>query len=83
MDSGVRFIVLLCVCFVGFIGKFCESDVDVCVEFNDFCFFGVVCINVLLFIDKNGYMCGLCLSGYYGDGVYCIGMFKEIFLIGF
>ena len=80
LDSGVRFIVLSCACPAGLTGKFCESDVDACVEFNDPCFPGVVCTNVPLSIDKYGYTCGPCPSGYHGDGAYCIGTFKEIFL---
>lgn len=72
LDSGVRFIVLSCACPVGLTGNFCESDVDACVEYNDPCFPGVICNNVPLSIDKNGYTCGPCPSGYHGDGANCI-----------
>ena len=69
LDSGVRFIVLSCVCPWGLTGQFCESIFDACVENNEPCFPGVACVNV----NQTGYTCGPCPNGYHGDGATCVG----------
>ena len=73
LDSGARFILLSCDCPVGLTGQFCQNNFDACVENNDPCFPGVECVNVPPDVNQTGFMCGLCPSGYHGDGATCIG----------
>ena len=50
-------------------GRFCEEDVDACVE--QFCFEGVLCTDNPA--PQIGATCRSCPSGLQGDGRNCIG----------
>lgn len=58
---------------MGYIGRFCENDIDVCKVNGNFCFKGVNCIDKLVLVNLIGYICGDCLIGYFGNGIKCVG----------
>lgn len=60
----------------GYDGIYCENDEDGCVF--RLCWFGVDCIDVfvrdfmMIFV---GFICGLCLFYFDGDGIICLGIY--------
>lgn len=63
---------------MGYIGRFCENDIDVCIFNGNLCFMGVNCIDKFVLVNIIGFSCGFCLFGYFGDGFECIGKFCMI-----
>ena len=65
-----------CTCRSGFSGAFCQESVDYC--FQEPCYEGVNCTNNATTQSAD---CGLCPTGYIGDGRKCYGMALKCHLI--
>lgn len=72
--SDDKFQIMSCVCS-GYSGKLCETELDACVVNGPPCFPGVKCTDLPPPAGVNGFSCGLCPSGYTGNGKNCMGNF--------
>lgn len=63
------FCVCVCVVFLAYEGRYCQTDVDGCRDAA--CFEGVTCTDNKA--PEVGATCGPCPTGYAGDGSKCLG----------
>lgn len=72
-NSDIKFIYMGCACQGGYMGRFCDSEIDAC-EFNGQpCYAGVACTDLPPPANVSGYTCGPCPTGYTGNGAQCVG----------
>lgn len=80
LNNDSKFIVQGCTCAAGYTGRFCENDIDACTFNGNPCFTGVNCTDQPPPANITGFICGPCPSGYFGDGLECIGKSRMIML---
>ena len=73
VNTDSKFVYMGCACQGGYMGRFCGTNIDACEMNGQPCYAGVKCIDLPPPANVSGYTCGLCPTGYTGNGAQCAG----------